>query len=466
MSKWSSSLPSFDFAKRFVSEQILRQMFNYVDRDPEQNFPRILALAKKVAKQPHHKAHTEKIAAWYESNPAVRFYINRLFERTHPNVKRRLVYNWFVNAMLLGIPRQQDLSAKLGVHIPNFFLMDPTSDCNLRCEGCWAGMYQHHDTLEFETLDRIINEAKELGIYWIVMSGGEPFKYPRLLELAGRHPDTAFMVYTNGTLITERVADSLVEIGNLSPAISLEGWREETDARRGKGVFDRIMRAMDLLRERGLIFGASITITRNNLDTVTSDEFIDFLVDKGVTYAWTFHYVPVGRNPNPELMITPEQRAYLARRIPYLRTHKPIQIADFWNDGELTGGCIAGGRMYFHITAKGDVEPCAFAHFSVDNIKEKSLLEVLRNPLFAAYQKRQPFCPNLLCPCPIIDNPQALRDIVAESGARPTHPGAESILQEPIASYLDRRAEAWRRLADEIWAERHGAKEEVKSGSR
>jgi MoaA/NifB/PqqE/SkfB family radical SAM enzyme len=156
---------------------------------------------------------------------------------------------------------------------------------------------------------------------------GEPFVYPRLFELAGKHSDMAFMVYTNGTLIDEEAAGKIVEVGNLSPAISLEGRRECTDARRGAGTFDKVIGAMDLLKERGAIFGVSITVTRDNVMEVTSDDFIDFLVDKGVTYGWFFHYIPIGRDPDPELMVTPEQRAYLAERIPYIRTHKPIMLA-------------------------------------------------------------------------------------------------------------------------------------------
>ncbi|WP_229234887.1 metal ABC transporter solute-binding protein, Zn/Mn family [Candidatus Methanoliparum sp. LAM-1] len=161
-------------------------------------------------------------------------------------------------------------------------------------------------------MDRLFTKAKELGIYWAAMSGGEPFVYPCLFELAGKHNDMAFMVYTNGTLIDEEAAGKIVEVGNLSPTISLEGRRERTDVRRGAGTFDKVIGAMDLFKERGVIFGVSITITRDNVMEVTIDDFIDFLVDKGVTYGWFFHYIPIGRNPDPELMVTPEQRAYLA----------------------------------------------------------------------------------------------------------------------------------------------------------
>lgn len=448
---WQSSL-----LNNRISAEVVEQALSYAGKDPENNIPRLFSLARAFAVHGGHREQIDRVAAVYREDPVLRSYINNLAAKTHPNLKKRLVFNWFVRNMFAGIPRQRELSEKLGFNIPNLILVDPTSACNLACEGCWAGKYSQKNSIPPERLDRLFSEAKELGIYWIVLSGGEPLVYPHLFDLMAKHSDMAFMAYTNGTLINEHVADRIIEVGNFSPAISLEGWRERTDARRGAGTFDRVMRAMDLLRERGAIFGVSITITRHNVDEVTSDAFIDFLIEKGVTYGWTFHYIPIGRNPNVDLMVTPEQRAYLAERIPYIRTHKPILIADFWNDGECTGGCIAGGRRYFHINAAGEVEPCAFAHFALDNINEKSLKEVLDSPLFRAYRKRQPFYENLLRPCPIIDRPDALRAIVAESGARPTHEGAENVLQGTVAAYLDRRAAEWGVLADEIWAKRHG----------
>ncbi len=447
---------NLDFVKMVAGGKVLRQVLGYLEKDPERNLPKVFAMVRLFAVQENHKRNVEKIAKAYRENQATRTFINRLFTETHPNVKRRLVYNWFINAMILGVPKQQRMSKKLGVNIPNFFLVDPTSACNLACAGCWAGRYAGKDSLSLETLDRIFSEAKSLGIYWAVMSGGEPLAYPHLFELLGRHKDMAFMAYTNGTLIDEGVADKIIAAGNFSPAFSLEGWEDRTDARRGRGTFGKVMKSMDLLRERGGVFGVSITITRRNCLEVTSDKFIDFLIGKGVAYGWNFHYIPIGRNPDVELMVTPEQRAYLAKRIPYIRTHRPIMIADFWNDGELTQGCIAGGRRYFHINAAGYVEPCAFVHFATHNIKECSLLDVLRSPFFAAYQKRQPFCDNHLRPCPIIDVPAALREIVAETGARPTHPGAETVLSGGIAEFLDQRAEDWAVVGNGVWEERKG----------
>jgi MoaA/NifB/PqqE/SkfB family radical SAM enzyme len=440
--------------RKLAAGGILKATFPYAGKDPGANLPKLLRLAKLAALQKKHRRQIDQLCGVLESNPVIYTYAAHLLRHTHPNIKKRLLYNWLVSNILLGVPEQQATTRKLGVNVPNAILVDPTSACNLRCEGCWAGKYPHNDSISPERLDRLFREAKELGIHWIVFSGGEPLLYPRMFDLLAKHPDIAFMAYTNGTLIDEKMADRIVTAGNFTPAISLEGWRERTDARRGSGVFDRVTRAMDLLRQRGAIFGVSLTATRYNVEEITSDAFIDFLVKKGVSYGWIFHYIPIGRNPNLDMMVTPEQRAHLAERIAYIRSRKAIMLADFWNDGALTDGCIAGGRRYFHINAAGEVEPCAFVHFAVDNINNKSLLEVLCSPLFAAFQKRQPFNPNHLRPCPIIDNPEVLREIVCASGARPTHAGAEAVLEGTTAAYLDRRAAEWGVIADGFWEAR------------
>jgi len=442
------------YAKKVLGEKLIEQVLSYIEGNPETNIPRFLRLIEVIARAPGHKESIQNTRKAYENDPVIREQLNKLFSEIDPGIRKKLVSNTILNAILLGRARQIQIEQEEGIHVPFTLLIDPTSACNLKCVGCWAGEYRKHDQLEPELLDRIFCEAKELGIYAVVMSGGEPFMYPYLFDIAEKHNDMVFMIYTNGTKIDEQVADRLRELGNISPAISIEGWEERTDHRRGKGVFRRITQAMDYLKERGVLFGASITITRENVEEVASDEFIDFLIEKGVKYVWTFHYIPIGSEPNLDLMVLPEQRAWLVNRIFQLRSEKPIAIIDFWNDGALIEGCIAGGRCYFHINARGDVEPCAFVHFAVDNIKEKSLKEVLQSPLFKAYQKRQPFSDNLLRPCPIVDVPEALREIVRESGAYPTHKGAETVLMGEIGTYLDQRATRWKAISDELWFQR------------
>ena len=191
------------------------------------------------------------------------------------------------------------------------------------------------------------------------------------------------MVFTNGTMINDRVADRIIELGNVCPVHQHRGFAESTDARRGEGTYDRIMAAMDRLRERGAMASPSpARRTSQNIEEITSDEFADLMVEKGAFYGWYFLYMPVGRDPDLSLMPSAEQRIQLHAGVVHIRTNRPMLVADFWGDGPLTGGCLSGGRKYLHINNKGDVEPCIFAHFAVDNIKEKSLIDCLCSDFF------------------------------------------------------------------------------------
>jgi len=457
-------MANLNFAKKYVGEKILQKTLNYLAKNPEKNIPKLASLLKQIAINREHKEQIEALLQSHNQNSNMRKYINRILTEINPSIRQKMVTNYVINNWLIGVPQKKKKIEELGVNIPFTILIDPTSACNLRCEGCWAGAQMKHDTLSYELLDKILTEAKELGIYWITMSGGEPFAYPHLFEIAEKHNDMAFMIYTNGTLITDEVADKIVGLGDIAPAISLEGWEEQTDARRGEGVFDKVVSAMDRLHSRGALFGVSLTITSENYKEVTSDEFIEFLINKGAIYGWSFHYIPIGRNPNTDLMLKPDQRAYLIERVNHLRTHNPFTLMDFWNDGEhvIPKGCIAGGRNYFHITPSGAVTPCAFVQFTCDNIKEKSLLDVLKSPLFAAYQKRQPFCENHLRPCPIIDNPDALKEIVEESGAHPLYPGADAIISEDANVFLNKKAKEWAEISDPIWDKKVKKAEAIK----
>jgi MoaA/NifB/PqqE/SkfB family radical SAM enzyme len=212
------------------------------------------------------------------------------------------------------------------------------------------------------------------------------------------------------------------------------------------------MQAMDNLREEGCFFGASLTQTRQNTDEILSDEFFQMLVDKGCFLLWIFQFLPIGNDPDLELMATPLQRQLLREKIAQIRAKLPLFIGDFWNDGVFVGGCIAAGRMYIHINNKGDVEPCAFVHFAVDNIKQKSLKEALNSEFFRYLRQAQPFGNgNLFSPCMIIDNPQVLREAVAKSGAYPTHEGAEVILSGRVKDGLQRYSEGMHQLTDPVW---------------
>lgn len=203
-------------------------------------------------------------------------------------------------------------------NIPWLILMDPTSACNLHCTGCWAAEYGNKLNLTFEEMDNVISQGKELGIYFYMFTGGEPLvRKADVIKLCEKHYDCAFLAYTNGTLVDEAFCKEMQRIGNLYLAISLEGFEEVNDLRRGNGVYGKVLHAMDLLHENGLIFGTSICYTSKNMEAVTSDEFIQLQVDKGCRYALYFHYMPVGNDAAMELLPTVNQRIYMKQRVRY-----------------------------------------------------------------------------------------------------------------------------------------------------
>lgn len=257
-------------------------------------------------------------------------------------------------------------------------------------------------------------------------------------------------VVINGTLIDDAFADEMLRVKNLVPAISIEGFEEATDFRRGEGTYRKVIEAMTRLKERKLLFGISCCYTSKNVEVIGSEEYFDSMIDMGAKFAWLFTYMPIGAAAVPELIATAEQRKFMYEQIHKLRKTKPLFTMDFWNDGDAVGGCIAGGRGYCHINANGDMEPCAFIHYSDSNIKEKTLLECYQSPLFMAYRRSQPFNENMLRPCPVLDNPGRLTQIVEESGARSTD--LES--PERACDYCNRcvpAAEKWAPVADELW---------------
>ena len=381
-------------------------------------------------------------------------YIDKALAEIDPNVAKVTALNLGFEAAFHGTKTIRKMRELHQCNIPWLILMDPTSACNLHCTGCWAAEYGNRLNLSFEDMDRVVTQGKELGIYFYMFTGGEPLvRKTDILKLMEKHRDVEFHTFTNSTLIDEEFCKECQRLGNLSFSISLEGFDEVNDMRRGKGVFDKVMHAMDLLKQYGLIFGTSICYTSKNIETVTSDEFLDLIIDKGCRFTWYFHFMPVGNNSTTDLLPTKEQREYMIKRVREIRGReggKPIYAMDFQNDGEFVGGCIAGGRNYFHINANGDAEPCVFIHYSGANIHENSVLECLKQPLFMAYRDNQPFNHNHLRPCPMLENPEILQRMVKETGAKSTDlESPESV--EHLCGKCAEYAACWQEPAEEIW---------------
>ena len=309
--------------------------------------------------------------------------------------------------------------------------------------------------MDFATLDSIITQGKAVGTFMYIYSGGEPLVRKKdIIRLCEKHQDCMFLSFTNGTLIDEQFTDDMLRVKNFIPAISVEGFEEETDFRRGKGTYQAVVDAMTLLKKKKLPFGISCCYTSKNCDVIGSEEYFDDMIERGAKFAWFFTYMPVGVDAVPELMATASQRELMYHQIRNFRKTKPIFTMDFWNDGEYVHGCIAGGRNYLHINANGDIEPCAFIHYSDSNIHEKTLIEAYQSPLFMAYKEGQPFSDNMLRPCPLLDNAGALANMVDKSGAKSTD------LQNPedvhaLSDKCEFAAKRWKPVADRLWETSH-----------
>lgn len=431
----------------------LEKVFDYMYKDPEENLGKLLNLVEKHAGRiyPNQIAQFRDIVE--NPNNPYHGYVGHILNHIDPEVVKTIVVNFFINQNMIGWEKQGKLKEKYGCNIPWAILLDPTSACNLHCTGCWAAEYGNKLNLSFEEIDSIITQGKELGVYMYIYTGGEPLvRKADIIRLCEKHDDCIFLCFTNGTLIDDQFADDMLRVKNFVPAISLEGMEEPTDSRRGEGVFNKVIHAMDLLKEKKLPYGISSCYTSVNYDSITSEEYFDMLIDKGAYFIWFFHYMPVGNDAAPELMPNPEQRETVYRRIRSMRVRKPLFAMDFQNDAEFVGGCIAGGRRYFHINANGDMDPCVFVHYSDSNIREKTILEGLRSPLFQAYHDGQPFNDNMFQPCPMLENPQKLRSMIEKTGAKSTD------LQSPetvdhLCAKCDSYAACWQPKAEQLWEE-------------
>ena len=445
--------------KPFVLSRFLYGLVQVMSLSSERALISYLNIAEKATTREHYKRAIHSIREmWKAGHPSLNVAMKTL-KNTSPRHKQQIIKCFIINQLLVGSTKRKAFSEEAGgFYPPGLLVISPSMKCNLNCFGCYAGMYKKDEDLPYEVLDRVLNEAKEMGVHFVVVSGGEPFFRKDLLTLFEKHNDMAFHVFTHGGLLDEKLVAKLADLGNILPAISVEGFREETDRRRGEGHYERVLRAMKLLKEAGILFGYSATMTRQNTDIMVSDEFVDHWMEKGCTVGWYFLYTPVGREPNWDLVPTPVQRDLLRERVAYFRTTKEMLFGDFWNDGPVVGGCIAGGRKYFHINSKGDVEPCVFCHFALHNIKNVSLKEAVTSPLFKKIQAYQKENNNLLRPCMIIDQPHVYRDVCKMPGVYFTHQGAENIVEQ-FGPQIDEYSVSYGELADKAWDEKCSRKD-------
>ena len=323
-----------------------------LNKDREKGLLQIVDLTEKFMGDNFRKEAYDGVRKMIQ-NPDHKWmrYVNRLLDETDPHVAKMTALNLGFQAAFYGTKTIRKMREVHDCNIPWLILMDPTSACNLHCTGCWAAEYGNKLNLSFDELDSIVTQGKELGIYFYMMTGGEPLvRKADIIKLCEKHNDCAFHCYTNGTLVDQKLCDDMKRVGNLSLSISLEGFEDANDFRRGEGVYDKVL------------------------------------------------------------------------------------------------------RNYCHINPKGDVEPCVFIHYSGANIREKSLLECLKQPLFMAYRDNQPFNDNMLRPCPMLENPEILQRMVHETGAHSTDvEEAEPV--EHLCGKCEAYACEWKETADRLWKE-------------
>ncbi len=276
-----------------------------------------------------------------------------------------------------------------GNHIPPFLIASITSSCNLHCAGCYSR--SNNETVDSAPVKqltgddwlKVFKEANELGINFILLAGGEPLLRFDVMKSAALVPDIMFPIFTNGTFMNDLYFGLFKKYRNLVPILSIEGNKETTDNRRGEGIYDKLIHNMEELKKNGLVFGASVTVTKENINEVTSEEFLNSLKDRGCKAVIFVEYVPT--NGSTELAPDDNDREFLLNRLYELRSTKQdmVYIA-FPGDEKNFGGCVAAGRGFFHINSHGGAEPCPFSPFSDINVKDNSLFEALKSPLFMA----------------------------------------------------------------------------------
>lgn len=435
-----------------IKKATVRQALEYLEKDPEQNIVKMLDWVDRFDFRHRVERQMKSIRpALSDPDSNWRQLVLKIYSDIDKDVRKTLFENFILNATITGGNMQADNREKYDCNIPWAILFDPTSACNKHCVGCWAAEYGNRLNLTYDEMSSIVSQGKALGTYMYLFTGGEPLvRKADIIRLCEEHNDCVFSAFTNGSLIDEDFAREMLRVKNFVPAISIEGFEEATDSRRGEGTYQETIHAMEILKRNKLPFGISCCYTSANAEVIGSEEYFDSMIEMGALFAWIFTYMPVGKKAVPALIASAEQREFMYHQIRGFRKTKPIFTVDFWNDGEYIGGCIAGGRCYCHINANGDVEPCAFMHYSDSNIREKTLLEAYQSPLFMGYRRNQPFNDNLLRPCPVLDNPGALTRIVEESGAEST----DYSDKESAREYSDKCEEAaanWKPVSEKLW---------------
>lgn len=313
----------------------------------------------------------------------------------------------------------RELAEKRGDHIPPFLIASITSKCNLHCAGCYARSNKScHDDMAVNQLTakewlRIFNEAKNLGIGFIILAGGEPMMRLDVIKAAAQIQDVLFPIFTNGTMFNEDYINFISKSCNLIPVLSIEGNENVTDSRRGTGVYEKLINTMDNLKKNKIIYGASVTVTKENINEVTNKDFLNKLYTRGCKAIFYVEYVPVDY-ATKDLAPQEKERDFLNDKLSELRNmYEDMLFISFPGDEKASGGCLAAGRGFFHINSNGGAEPCPFSPYSDTNLRNVSLREALNSPLFKKLQNGNVLTEEHAGGCVLFEKEDTVQELLA-----------------------------------------------------
>lgn len=412
--------------KDAVSSELLSLISNLSNK----NLLRAMGIFEKLSAIDWHRQGISSIRELIETNHPGISAVRKIIQQANPKARSALLNNFILGAILVGYRKRLEFYNRHHVAPPGTLMISPTLRCNLSCYGCYADHHEQKQELTYDEVDTVITDAASAGTNFFIFLGGEPFMVPWLLNMVEKHPESAFLIFTNGQLIDDRKVARLAELGNAGIAIGVDGLQKETDDRKGPGAFDKAMERMRALSRAGVLVGFSAMTSRKNFDVLHSDAFYDAMIENGAGYGWIPIAVPQGSAcQDPDLMPTKEEKARIPELIQGIKSRKALLLVDFLTDAYLTEGCAAG-RVMWHINANGDVEPCVLMPFAVDNIREKNFTEICKSEFLRHIRNISHRNCKKSQTCLMAYKPKEVLEVVTKCHARETSNGITKVLDE------------------------------------
>lgn len=383
-------------------------------------------------------------------------FAKRMLTEPDPRLLGKFAWNFGIKGALSVEKYKRRL--KRGEHFPPFLFISVISGCQLRCQGCWVDVAGPSQQISLSDMNRLIGDAKKHGNSYFGILGGEPFLHSQLMEVFEAHPDCYFQVFTNGQLITDKVAERLRKVGNVSPLVSVEGTTVVSDERRGRlNVLNKTLAGLEACRRHRLITGVATSVCRTNIDDLVTEQWLRRLINMGVHYVWFHTYRAVGPKPNPELSLTPEQIVQVRRFVVQMRSRLPIAIVDAYWDDQGEALCPMATGVSHHISPYGDIEPCPIIQFARETIHDReSVFDTMNQSAFLRDFRET--AAKATRGCVVLERPDLVRDLVARYGARDTTQRGTALAEVDAMQPRHSQHQPGQEIPEDHWAYRFAKK--------